>query len=112
MICIRVCNKKRGGEKGRGIRSIHELVVKGTFEIAKEVLDSCPMSGARVGTEPCKYSHRIGNVCVECMKNGIMFDVAKSHFMFVWSSVTLCRTGDSVRFNILNTHIVHQVCST
>src|SRR6202000_658706 len=53
-----------------------------------------------------------GPECVECMKNGIMFDVAKSHFMFVWSSVTLCRTGDSVRFDILNTHIVHQVCST
>src|ERR1700749_1577937 len=49
---------------------------------------------------------------VECIKNGIMFDVAKSHFMFVWSSVTLCRIGDSVRFNILNTHSVHQVCST
>ncbi len=45
-----------------GVWGESELVVHGPLQIAKEVLDSCPVSFARVGVVPGKEPNFIGNI--------------------------------------------------
>ena len=88
-----------------GIRCISVAIVSCTLEIAKEVLDSLPMSQTRVGVESSKIVNSVGSCggqvhqCTNCSKVGDGFH--ELHFLWCLGrlgtsemSVVLHRSGD------------------
>ena len=58
MIGISVGDKELGGISG----AINKFVVKGSFEIVKEMLDCFPVFKSRIAIEACKYANSVGDI--------------------------------------------------
>ena len=59
MVHIRVSGEQLRRQRIRGIGNV---IVHGTLDVVKEVLDYVPMSHTRIGSERCELANRVSNV--------------------------------------------------